>query len=166
MTNPEPTPHMIFHDFENNSSGTTLEEWPLHFTVTPFFTLESMSQADALDLITDITAGSGAIFIEPGETAMYGPNNDIPVTKILDQDSADGTGELARLHNSLIRGLGEYGCKFTDLTYALRNYSPHISHKSSLRVPETTYRVNSISVATKLPKEIQRNKVILKRIDL
>jgi len=152
---------MIFHDFESKPVGAKLTEWPLHFTLTPFFTLESVPQEEALAVIAAIGQSVGPIDIEPGELSMYGPNNDIPVTRINDK-----SGELMHLHQSLVRGLGEVGCKFADLTYALYNYSPHISHKTSHPVPMSTYSVSSISVATKLPKTGEANKVILENIPL
>lgn len=161
MTTPESQPIMIFHDFESNNSNVKLTEWPLHFTLTPFFTLDNVPQAEALSFIKEISQSVRSIEIEPGEMAMYGPNNDIPVTRI-----NDISGELMQLHQTLIRGLGEIGCQFVDLSYSLDNYSPHISHKSSHPVPTSLYSVDSISVAIRLPKIAEANKVILENITL
>lgn len=151
---------MVFHDLENNPSGTRLAEWPLHITAVFFFTLQGVPRSDVLDLIARTSKEFHPVEIQPGNRVLYGDKFDIPATEFTDE-----TGELARLHRQLIHDIGQIGCRHIDLSYALQNYSPHISHKSGLVVPKSSYMINSISVAEKLPKEdTEFNKLIVKRI--
>jgi 2'-5' RNA ligase len=162
MSQPEQHPLMVFHDLENNPSGTRLAAWPLHITAVFFFTPEGVPLDKVLDLIADTSQEFDEVVIEPGDSVMYGDDHDIPATEFIDE-----SGELARLHKRLIREIAQIGCRHTDLTYALHNYSPHISHKSGLVVPESSYVVNSISVAKKLPKaKTELNKLIIRKIPL
>lgn len=161
MNQPDQSPFFVFHDFEDTPKtaiGEGLEKWPLHFTVTPFFTLENVSQEEALATITEVTAEALPIEILPGSEKKYGPNEDIPVTTLI-----DATGELHHYHRQLIQKLGNLGCRFSDLKYALGDYSPHVSHKPGSPVLlDGRYTASSMSVGTK----IQGNKAIVARIEL
>ncbi|MEI7539821.1 MAG: 2'-5' RNA ligase family protein [Candidatus Saccharibacteria bacterium] len=157
----EAHPIIVFHDLESVQSDIKLDTWPLHISITPFFTLQNVAPEKAIDVITTTAQKHGRVQIKLGEQVMYGPDNDTLVTQIIDSD-----GELTYLHRSLIHNLGRIGCQFTDLTYALSRYSPHISHKSSNPIPTSIQSINSISVATKLPKIVGANKIILNNIPL
>lgn len=153
----------VFHDFEDTTPDAAVrrDEWPLHLTVTPLgFVLDDVPQERALSTITQLAEEALPIEIVPGEEALFGPDFDIPVTKIVDR-----TGELHHFHNQLIHELGALGCRFTDLSYALDNYSPHVSHKPGAPIiPDANYTVRSMSLAAKHPGP-KPNKSVLKRIE-
>lgn len=152
---------IVFHDLESVQSGVKLDTWPLHISITPFFTLQNTTQEKAIDVITTTAQKHNCIGIGLGEQVMYGPDNNILVTRVIDND-----GELAYLHRSLIHNLGRIGCRFADLTYALSRYSPHISSKNSYPTPSSIQTVDSISIATKLIETVGANKIILNNIPL
>ncbi|HUC95638.1 MAG TPA: 2'-5' RNA ligase family protein [Candidatus Saccharimonadia bacterium] len=141
MTKPNFPPLMVFHDFEANPSGTKLAEWPLHITIVPFFDLASATEQQVVDVIMANSRFVTKSFeVTTGDTAMYGPNGDIPVTRI------NNTETLQVLHLGLMNALGGIGCVFLDLTYAKDNYSPHISHKLGVDIPSSPILVNSLSL--------------------
>jgi hypothetical protein len=149
-------PMMIMHDMEGFPAGTQGTEWPAHITVVPFFTAEAGRESEIVDVVGTIGREVGSFPLRARETAWYGPNNDIQVTKIDDVE-----GGLRELHVKLVNGLGTVGCQFADLSYALDNYSPHSSHTGRDVLPAETFVCDVISVVQKLPKTTPANKLIL-----
>jgi 2'-5' RNA ligase len=139
---------MVFYDIENNLSGTKLTEWPMHITLVPYFYPVHVSEQKAINKIAEIGAEIRPFIIITDEEAMFGPNNDIPVTRVVSEDNA-----LEKLHTSLIEGLGGVGCHFIDLTFSKTNFAPHITHKSGREVPHGLFLLDSLTVANKY-KEI------------
>ena len=127
----------------------------------PYFTLEDTTQDTAVNIIQLTAKAIGPFVVKAGEEALYGPDNNIAVNKL-----SNPGGLLKDLHTGLIECLGLAGCHFMDLTYALENYSTHISHKDGRNIPTTTFVCNSLTIAQKLSKSVPNNKVILERIDL
>ena len=122
----------------------TLERWPLHMTVIPPFEMPIWIETDkVLECIADaghnldaieLSCGHirpGAIPIEIGHEAMFGDYNDIPVVEILDP-----SGELHKLHSTLLLELGRIGCKFINFNEEWNglNYSPHATMKSGKKL--------------------------------
>lgn len=123
-----------------------LERWPLHMTVAPPFWIPSETIInEVLECISEKGRGldaiklsygeirAGAIPLEIGHAAMFGEYNDIGIRQILDP-----SGELHKLHSSLILELGRIGCGFKEYNPAwnMENYSPHATAKSG---KELTY---------------------------
>lgn len=151
-------PLMIVHDLENYPKGKCFSEWPLHITVVFYFNLEGNDENEIIEHISKIAQDIGPIYIKAGDTAMFGPNNDIPVTKLHDD------GKLILLHNHLISELTKLGCHFTDLTY-IDDYIPHISHIETQKGP-ASYTINSLSIVKKLSENIKQNKKVIAKINL
>lgn len=161
MTHRDQQPLMVFHDLEGYPSKSRLAKWPLHFTIIPYFSLEKVDKVDALRLIASVASAIGPFEVTLGEAAMYGPDNNVQVTKL------EGFEKLKDLHIALVQYLGAAGCRFLDLSYACKNYSPHISHKAGATMPESGFVVcRSISVAGKSPGATPDNKLIEEKIDL
>ena len=166
MLRTELQPYLVFHDLEHNESDSKLKDWPLHLTLTPPFTLSGVKEYRAADLIASVVEDIEPFKIEIGDEDAYGPNNERVVTKLNDNE-----GILKKLHTSLIERLGAIGCKFSDLTYALENYSAHISHQAKKELPEHLLTIESVSFAKKrpkfiLPNSIRRHKLIVERMQL
>ncbi len=149
-------PLMIMHDLEGLQAGTQGTKWPAHITVVPFFTTEAGRETEIVDVVGAIGREVGSFPLKAGETAWYGPNNDIPATRIDDVE-----GGLRELHMKLVNGLGSTGCQFADLGYALDNYSPHSSHTGRDVLPAEIFVCDAISIVRKLPKTMLANKLIL-----
>jgi hypothetical protein len=152
---------VVFHDFESSLPGQDFLKWPQHLTIVPFFTHEGIDRDDIVDFITDTSQQVDTIIIEPFELVMYGLGNDRPATKV-----RDTTGELMRLHNSLVNGLSRIGCTFESLDYSLDNYSPHVRQQSHNLLSPNPYTVDSVTIAAKLPKSVERHKTIIDKIKL
>lgn len=157
----ESQPLTVFHDLEDNEPGAAFTEWPLHFTVVPSFILDSADESCALDVVREVSSAIGSFKLELGEQAMYGPEEDVPVTEIYDTEDS-----LRRLHTDLITSLGAVGCHFKNLAYAFADYSPHITHKQGVSLPEPTFVCGALSVARLMPRPIKPNKVIVEKLGL
>src|ERR1700722_17301132 len=112
MSQSKTDPLIVFHDIEGYSAGAALSEWPFHFTVIPYFTVENTNLVTAINIIRIVAKAIGPFTVNAGVQANYGPDNDIAVTTLYNPE-----GKLKTLHNELIERLGTVGCNFIDLTY-------------------------------------------------
>ena len=152
----------VMHDFEAHQPGERFLHWPQHVTLTPLFVRkEGISRAKVINHITEIVGSVSPFYIEAGELASYGEENDIPVYKIIDR-----SGRLCELHTSLIENLGSLGCVFDSLDYSLDKYSPHVKDKEVNILTDQPHLVTSVTIGDKLPKIFHMPKRIIKRIEL
>lgn len=150
------------HDFEGHHPGAEFLHWPQHIALTPLLApKKGLERSEVIDCITDTLSTVEPFYIQVGERAMYGKDNDIPVIKI-----ADETGRLHEVHESLIKNLGSLGCYFDSLEYSLHKYSPHTKHKDTHVLKTQPHLVNSFTIGEKLPKSVNMHKRIIKRIIL
>ncbi len=134
----------ILHDFENTSIGKKLSAWPLHCTITPFFITDSISETDIIGVSKAVVEAFDPIEINSGKKALYGPNENIPVLEVKDNQN-----QLHKLHNSLIFYLGFSSCRILDYSYALDNYSPHVTLKNNQSLPDFPYLIKTLSLGKK-----------------
>ncbi len=150
----------VMHDFENTVLNSWLDEWPLHCTIVPLFLPEkSMPQNDVIESVNQVASTFNAIQIEFGGKSNFGPNEDIPVIEIIDQNHS-----LRSLHNTLVFYLGNFSCQFIDKTYLLDNYSPHVTERSNSPRLTSPYELNSISIGKKSKKHDK--KIIIAKLNL
>lgn len=158
----EVSTYMMMHDLEGFRTGSLNSEWPMHFTVVPFFTVEPENSEAVHEAVSDVVSHAKQFHVSLGEIAMFGPENNIPVIKL------ELINELKDLHHRLMRGVGDAGGQFIDTTYANQNYAPHITLKAGKRLPDDTlFRVKHVSLVEKMPKSFgHNNKLIIRQLDL
>lgn len=152
---------VIVHDLEHNPVGAEFSQWPLHITLAFYFSFDSTREAEIIDGISEVARGFGSIVANPGQIAMFGPNKDVAVTEINDNE-----GELAKLHRLLIDKLSELDCDFVDLTYSFDNFKSHVSDQGLGRCPREAFIIRDISIMKKLSDAPAWKKTVLKRISL
>jgi 2'-5' RNA ligase len=157
----EPYSLIVLHDFENHPPKSAYSERPLHLTIVPSFELNRVPEVEALSIIEEACQEIGPIPIVPGEEALFGHNEDVPVTKVVDKE-----GMLLKLHLVLIKRLGAAGCKFLNPQYALDNYTPHITHKPAAEIPEEEFTCTSLNVIKKYPRTVPKNQRVIAQIAL
>lgn len=139
-------PHyFVYHSLGSalDDSVDPLEDWPLHCTLTPFFGYKFAGQSELCKKISAIVGAFEPIRVKSGEQVYVGPLNDQLATEVVDP-----SGELKRLHNDLIAGLGAFGCRFLNLSRALSNFYPHISHDAEAVVP-SEFTLDVVTVGKK-----------------
>lgn len=152
---------VIVHDLEHSPVGTEFSQWPLHITLAFYFSFDTTLEAEIINGISNAVGEFGPITANPRQVAMFGPNKDVAVMEIYDND-----GRLAKLHRLLIDKLSELDCDFMDLTYSFDNFRPHVSDQFSRRCPQEPFVIRDISIIKKLSGAPTWNKVVLKRISL
>lgn len=145
------------------SVGIPTAEWPLHVTLAPYFMCHNGNYLDVVASIEVIARDTQPIVAKWANVALYGPNDDTPVTEL-----DDISGELQLLHERLIFAIGAVGCEFIDQTYILNNYSPHVTHRSRntpLNGEDIEVRLADLSIVQKLENNAVYNKLFLKHFE-
>jgi 2'-5' RNA ligase len=159
----ELSPHfMVCHMLEVAPECYQFSDWPLHLTVVPWFRVKEEALPNTLLAIEGISKRVGSFAIRAKANAWYGPQGNVPVTKV-----EDTTGRLAKLHHELLQSIQSNGGTILDLTYTGENYSPHVSLREdgSGLLPDQFVRCSSIAVVEKTRREVE-NKQVVKVISL
>lgn len=133
---------------------------PLHVTLAGVFTINHDGDWLVSELCK-ILSGQKPFSITADEKAMFGPNKDIPVIKIVK------TPEIIRLHNKLYKWLIDAGAVFDEPNYQGGNYIPHctVQNSISLKTGETR-KISTVSFIDMLPGGKADYRKVLKTIEL
>lgn len=141
------TEYIIFHDYrEHMPEGETPKKWPMHITLASWYVLDTTESQEMIDTVQSIALNCTPFLFKAGEEAMFGPNNDTPVTLINDLE-----GMLSKLHITLLEDLGKIGCRFinSDSDWILSNFKPHITHMAGEEVPTCNVEFDSLTIASR-----------------
>ena len=149
--------YVIAHFFKPEADGYNFSanEWPLHVTLLPNFTLRK-SLEELESKIEEVALNTPSFEIEPQDRAVFGPNQDVPVMLIKPSD------DLIGLHNNLIKVLDEVVATYDTPQYIADGYRPHatIQENGQVKVVQT-YKVDNISLVDMFPgNDINRRAVI------
>lgn len=102
---------------------------PPHMTLLPWFELlENQTHRFSLTL-TRLAGRYSPLQIKGGEEAYFGPQEDIPVRKLI-ADQA-----IFQAHHELIRLVATFGAQ-TDPRWSGDNYTPHVTHTDKHELQE------------------------------
>jgi hypothetical protein len=164
--------------FINNAipAGTRVESWPVHFSVIHPFLINPPASEDLvlktmqrdgqalgpLQFEPERSLGAGALVIIPGETALFGPEDE-PESKKQGVVLGESSEKLGALHRRLMESLGEIGCRFIGLNpnWSGANYNPHVTTKYGLTLTQPF-----IATTISLARKDDRGKVVVGTVDM
>ncbi len=130
----------VFYDHSGGKQLGEVDSWPLHITLTPYFTAPGACERASLEKIQELAKCTPSIRARLGSFALFGARNDIPAREVADDD-----GEIRSLHDALVQNLGAIGCAFVDLDYAHSNFVPHMSHHDA-QPPTADLLIDNVAV--------------------
>lgn len=96
---------------------------PLHVTVQPWFMIPENSKDDLRLALVQYATTQPPFTITGGERALFGPNNDLPVTKI-----SEGVARLTALHLTTLGLINKMGGTVSS-SWIQDKYVPHVSDR-------------------------------------
>lgn len=96
---------------------------PLHVTVQPWFAVRENTERDLRLALVRYADMQSPFAITGGERALFGPNNDLPVTKI-----DEGVVQLTALHLTTLGLIKKLGGT-VDSPWIQEKYVPHVSDR-------------------------------------
>jgi hypothetical protein len=153
--------YIIFHDFERTPEATSLEHWPLHITIVPWFQLGGVDYEDVVEVVDKLAVNCNPPLIRAGAEVMYGTDYDIPATEVNDINSS-----VHKIHLALVEDLGEIGCRFLDWTWMLDNYSPHVSSISGKTFGKQEQELGHLTLASRQITDTSSHKIINRIVSL
>ncbi|HWT40837.1 MAG TPA: hypothetical protein VN081_06265 [Dongiaceae bacterium] len=112
------------------------ESPPRHVTVWQYFTLPDFHRKTFLDEVGRAVEGFSPLEIIGGAEDKFGPNNDVPVRRVI----ALGTGAtLITLHAVLGEIIRRYDGVIRDPQYAWEGYNPHVTYVNGKALDEGEY---------------------------
>lgn len=96
---------------------------PLHVTVQPWFTIRENSKQDLKLTLAQYAATQFPFTITGGERALFGPDDDLPVTKV-----GEGATQLAALHLATLELIKKMG-GVVESRWIEDKYVPHVSDR-------------------------------------
>lgn len=110
----------------NGTKHYTLSSLPLHVTVLSIFFSEREAEF-FVKIIGSVASGFGAIKTHTTQRALFGVDEDIPVTLV------EKTDELERLHLRLLKKVTDT-VTFRAPQFTGRNFGPHVTDQSGTSV--------------------------------
>jgi 2'-5' RNA ligase len=134
------------------------KNWPLHVTLAATFSVGT-ELFSFLNNVTLIARQYTPIKTHITETALFGKDNDMPVTLV------ENTAILQQLHEELVAAILTAKGAFNEPAYTLQGYKPHITQTDKV-LPDTTITINNITVIDMFPNENPHSRKILLQIQL
>ena len=115
---------MPIEEMQNGSVYAVGEPLPLQCTLMYWFELDDLRAGGRIsDQIEMICASFGKekLVLRPSGRALFGLNDDVPVTTI------ECSNEISFLHTSLLLALARERARFKELRWVGAGYRPHVS---------------------------------------
>ncbi len=130
------------------------QDWPLHVTIAPPFSLGNFSPE--LDQgLRNLSESQTSFAARVGSEALFGPKQDVPVNLI----SSDS---LTELHGRIVSELEQHHASFRNRNHVETGYHPHVTHQQEGRLhegQEITLRTIEL-VALTSPRDEEAREVI------
>lgn len=134
--------------------------WPLHITIVPPFFYDG-GVNDLTAHLREVTDDLGRFEIEVGAVDYFGPNNDVEVNVINPNTS------LARLHEQIVRKLGELGVSFHQAQFSNEGYRPHATVHGEVRVNEgQRIIIDAVALVLHEPNNIRHEREVVANMGL
>jgi 2'-5' RNA ligase len=104
-----------------------VEDWPLHITVVPPFSLET-SSVEVASVVGAVAQHHPPLTVFAGDERLFGRNNTIPVNLV------DTTPDLTRLHRALIDALRPLATTPEERAFTSPEFVAHVTVKGHRRV--------------------------------
>lgn len=134
----------LAHDISQLPIGTRFFKNPPHVTLTPPAYIQTEHMPSVQEFLLKLSEQADTIALESMGFMFVGHRSTpTPATRF------EKTPAIKDLHERLVKGLGDLGCNFVSLEYALENYNPH---SEALLVDEgEILTMNNMTTYTKRP---------------
>ena len=136
------------------------DNYPLHVTIVPSFTLEFLSQ-DVIDKLMKHCSTYPPITLLAGDDEFFGPNNEVRVTPLRMTD------KLRILHNDISAIVKAAGANFDEPQYMGSNYRAHATVQNDSRIfKDNAVLIDEITIIDKFPDNNPSKRKLLRTIKL
>ena len=118
---------------EELNKGDTFEDqdWPLHVTVMPWFSVQKRFEDELVDEVRDYASTIRPLKVIGHVDKMFGPpNNPLKEVKVR---TLRNTARITGLHTGILDIINRYGAE-VDLPYIRDLYQPHVTYQRGLGI--------------------------------
>jgi len=149
--------YVIAHFFEPQTPSVIFpaQEWPLHVTLLPNFTIKWPLDV-LIQKIDELTVATVPFDIKPEGQAAFGPKEDVPVTLIYPGNA------IMELHNALMALSDDASFVYDTPQFIGKGFRPHatVQYKNSLQIGQT-YHLDNLSLVNMFPNNDINGRVVI-----